>query len=289
MFLIAFSADLVQAIGKYSGFVGILFLFLYGMFSDTINKRFFNTLTQKRKVFMLSLTPILVWSTGVLVIVLSYLKNNPEPVNKHFFFQGQIINEKGEPLSNATAYIILKSDTIRAVAPTGNDGNFTIALDTLEGIKTTLYYAHPEYTSNTAFRALNSSTFEQFILKSRKTPPVKTQQTFFINIKESTWVQALQKKTGLKQTFSNPTYEISIVYDEKGIENFDNRCRYLGGKAQVFINHHLCCESAEPLPPTHSLGTNRQMLEKQLEKMVQATADKEKDQLIANIARCIGA
>jgi hypothetical protein len=278
---------LVADLLKYSGFVGVLFVVLYYLFKDTISKKFFITLSQKRKMLYLLSIPLLIWSTGILVIILNFMSHRSEQKNHQFFYQGQIVNEKGYPLKNAHAYIILK-DTIRCVAETGSDGNFTIELDTLEGIKSTVYYGHPDYKSSSAFRTLSPSTNEQFMLKEPNKEEVNQKpMTFNINVENASLIHLLAQKTGLTYTPSAPSKRITLAYDKNKIDNFEGRYRYLGGKIKVYINNAFCCESRESLKATHDAGVSKTLLESQVKEMIAELAYKEKNELTSSIAACI--
>lgn len=283
--LLAFSGGLVETILKYSGIAGVILLFLYWVFQETIKRKLFATLTQKRRVFILVLTPLLIWSIGVLIIIFDYLRHIPPATSavKNFLYQGQIIDSNGAPVTGAFAYVIFGNDTIHAEANTGRDGEFTIRLDTAEGIKTTVYYGHAKYGTNTVFRALNSSTNERLILPCKEKP-----ESFIIIPAYDGVPQAIEKESALKYTIQNPTHRIELRFDKVGLDSFDGRWRYLGGKVQVYVDGAFCCSSAEKMHGTHTAGSTYENVQSQVFEMMRQTFLKEKSQLIPAIVGCLG-
>ena len=277
------SPGVIESILKYSGFIGVILLFLYLVFKNTIDKRFFTTLTQRRKTFIIITSLFSIWSIGVLVIVLSFTNanvNNKER-KSDFIYSGQIVNQDGTPISNAYAYVVLGKDTIKAETPTGVDGTFVIKLDTTEGIKATVYYGHANYGMDTRFRSLTQSVPEQFFLKKSK------EVTFSTNIANPSLNSAIGKQTGLKYSFLSPTFRVNVFYDKAGLDSFNGRYRYTGGKVQIYGNNTLCCESKQLISATHSVGVSKAILEYQLHQAVTDIVNKEKEQLTKMIAKCV--
>jgi hypothetical protein len=277
------SADVLESIFKYSGLTGVILLFLYLVFKSTIEKRFFPALTQKRKLYVITISLFSIWSLGVLVITLNFAKADAKtPPEKHrFIYSGQIINKNGEPLSNATAYILLGNDTIKAETPTGYDGTFIIRLDTIEGIKATVYISHPDYSSDTRFRPLIQSIPEQFILQKRK------EVTFSTNLADEPVSLAIQKQTGYRQVANSSDYKVHFRYDAARLDSFDNKYRYLGGPVQVFINGKLCYQSKQPIKPTYAAGNSKTDLEAELFNSIRSIVSSEKNQFTQIITTCI--
>lgn len=280
--LMTLSPELIESILKYSGIAGVILLFLYWVFQETLKRKLFATLSQKRRLLVLILTPLLIWSIGVLIIMLDYMRHVPAPeLTSGFIYRGQIVDEQGMPLAHAYAYLIFGTDTIKAETETGADGNFTIRLDTIEGIKTTLYYGHPEYGMNTTFRALNESTNEQFVLKRPK------ESTFTITPALQDIADLIEASASCRYVPDNPDHRIEIQYDQTGLDEFSGRWRYLGGKLLVYIDGVLCCSSAQSLPATHAAGTNRAALENRLAVLLESVLRQEQSTLIANISKCL--
>lgn len=268
----------------------IVIVALFYVYKTTIGRRFFASLTQKRKLLYLNLLPLLITGTGITAIVFDYKQNMSRVINsnKFFLYQGQIIDDKEVPIPQAYAYVIFGTDTIKS-EPIGNDGTFTLKLDTVEGIKTTVYYGHSDYSSNSVFRALNSSTFERLTLKGGKSRNMKKRPgTFSLNIEDKEITTALEQRTGVKYFPVKPTYNITFLYDKSAIDSFDNRFRYLGGKVKVYIDGKLCCESNQSLRSTHAAGTNRSALEKELMGMIREIVVDERDTFLTRIAGCLG-
>jgi len=278
------SAGVLESIFKYSGLIGVILLFLYLVFKNTIDKRFFPSLTQKRKVFVITISLFSIWSLGILVIILSFVKVNAKtPPEKHrFIYSGQIVNKEGVPLSNATACILLGNDTIKGETPTGFDGTFVIRLDTIEGIKATVFYSHPDYRSDTRFRPLIQSIPEQFILQKRK------QVTFSTNHANEPISFAIQKQTGWKQVANAADYTIHFRYDAARLDSFENKYRYLGGPVQVFINGKLCYQSKQRIKPTYAAGNRKADLESELFNSIRSIINSELNQFTQSITTCIG-
>jgi hypothetical protein len=273
-----FSGNVLETIFKFSGLTGVILFFLYLIFKSSIEKQFFPSLTQKRKVFIITASLFSIWSMGILVIVLTFAHASPQ--NKPFIYCGQIINENGVPIPNAYGYIVLGNDTIRAKTPTGLDGSFVIELDTIEGVKATIHVSHPDYGSDSRFRPLIQSVPEQFILKKPRLV------TFSTNFSDPTLAMAIHKKTGWKQVPFLSNYTIDFKYDASRLDSFEGRYRYLGGKAQVYINGKLCCQSRKPIPATWAAGNNKPDLERELNNSVRNIINTEKDQLTQSIASC---
>jgi hypothetical protein len=288
---ILLSNSLVDTILTYSGIVGVIFIFIYLPFNETISKQFFSSFTQRRKLLVLLLTPLLIWSLGILVIVLNFYKTIHKIENHKFYYQGQIVNEKGVPIKNAGAYIVLGTDTIKSIAVTGSDGNFTIVLDTLEGIKGLLYYFHPDYLPNSAFRTMSPSTNEQFVLKNEKNTnkeaKAEKSRKFRINLYNKYLISGIEKKTGYKFSGINPDIDIILALDTQRIEKIDNRFRFLGGKVQVEISGSPCCNSVSEIPPTHMVGFSKEMLTKQLANQLSYIVELEKDYFVEKISGCL--
>jgi hypothetical protein len=281
-----FSADVLETIFKYSGLTGVIFLFLYLIFKSSIEKQFFPSLSQKRKVFIITISLFSIWSVGILVIMLSFVKSSPQngnPQSTGFIYCGQIVNEDGIPIPNAIGYIALGNDTIRAETPTGLDGTFVIRLDTTEGVKATIHFSHPDYGSDSRFRPLIQSVPEQFILKKPRSV------TFSTNLSDTLLAGAIHKRTGWKHVPFSSDYTIDFRYDASRLDSFDGRYRYLGGKAQVYINGKLCCQSMKPIPATWAAGNNKPDMERALNNSLRNIVNTEKDQLTQNIAKCTGA
>ena len=279
------SADVLDTILKYSGLTGVTFLFLYLIFKGSIEKQFFPSLSQKRKVFIITVSLFSVWSLGVIVIVLSFTMISPKnaaPQTRGFIYCGQIVNENGVPIPNAYGYIVLGKDTIRAETPTGLDGTFVIRLDTTEGIKATVHFGHLNYGSDSRFRPLIQSAPEQFILKKLRLV------TFSTNLSDTSLAVAIHKRTGWRQVLSLSDYIIDFKYDAARLDSFDGRYRYLGGKAQVYINGKFCCQSMKPIPATWAAGKSKPDLERELNNSVRMIIDTEKDQLTQSITACTG-
>lgn len=278
------SAAVLESIFKYSGLTGVILLFLYLVFKNTIDKRFFPSLTQKRKVYVITISLFSIWSLGILVITLSFVKANTKTIEeKHrFIYSGQIVNKEGLPLSYATAYVLIGNDTIKAETPTGLDGTFVIRLDTIEGIKATIFYSHPDYSSDTRFRPLIQSIPEQFILQKRK------QVTFSTNLADEPISLAIQKQTGWKQVANAADNTIHFRYDASRLDSFENKYRYLGGSVQVFINSKLCYQFKQLIKPTYAAGKSKTDLNIELFNSIRGIINSEKDQFTQSITTCIG-
>jgi hypothetical protein len=278
-----FSGNILETIFKFSGVTGVILFFIYLIFKSSIEKQFFPSLSQKRKVFIITASLFSIWSIGILVIILSFTNASPpneRSQKKKFFYCGQIINENGIPISKAYGYVVLGNDTIRADAPTGFDGSFVIQLDTIEGIKATIHFSHPDYGSDSRFRPLIQSVPEQFILK--KPRPV----TFSTNFSDPTLAIAIHKKTGWKHVPFLSNYTIDFKYDASRLDSFEGRYRYLGGKAQVYVNGKLCCQSRKSIPASWAAGNNKPDLERELNNSVRNVINTEKDQLTQSIVSC---
>jgi hypothetical protein len=209
--------------------------------------------------------------------------------NHKFYYQGQIINEDKALVRNAMAFLVVGKDTLKSLAPTGNDGNFTIELDTIEGIKGYLHYGHPDYLSNCLFRTISPSTNEQFVLEKKVKPTSneKKPRTFNLNVIDDVLIREIALKTGLIYVAKKPDFEIKFIVDESLIEKIEDRYRYVGGMVNIMISDRSCGCAKGNISPSHILGFTREMLNDWLNQQIKNIVISTRMDLAEEIAQCL--
>lgn len=267
--------------------IAVILIIVCQFYLRTYNLKSFDSLTQKRKYAVFLITVLLIGVLPLAYLTFSFIKQYTSFVNSKsgsFWYGGYIVDEFNHPLANSYAYIILGTDTIKQIE-TGSDGVFKLRIDTVEGISTTVYFGHPGYEEDRTFRILNPSTTEKFVLKKKE---LKIPKVFSLNSSNVSIIKELEISTGFAYNPLSKDINISICYDSSGLEKFESRCRYLGGKVLVMINGRLCCKSNRVIEASNAVGYGSiDMLKKQLNKKVEVIVEAEKNHLVEKISSCL--